>query len=64
MEVFDEVVQCDPKNWKAYLGLGKLSIRMHSEEDAITFFKKVLAIKPNHAGALAGVGRKIHRMLG
>ena len=63
MEALEESVQADASNWKSFLNLGKISIRMHSEEDAITFYKKVLALKPNHAQALAGVGT-VHRMLG
>ncbi|SME87872.1 tetratricopeptide repeat protein [Pseudobacteriovorax antillogorgiicola] len=63
MEAYDIAVQLNDRNWEAYLGLGKVSLRSHTEEDALMFFKKVLAYKPNQAEALAGVGT-VHRMLG
>ena len=62
-KLLDESVQLNSKNWKSFLTLGKISLRMHSEEDAIVFFKKVLAQKPNQVQALAGIGT-VHRMLG
>ena len=60
---YDESIQLNDKNWKAFLGLGKLSLRTYSEEDALSFFKKVLAIMPNQVEALSGIG-SVHRMIG
>ena len=60
---FDKALSFDKGLWRSYLGLAKISVLSHSEEEAAKFFRKVLSLKPNHAEALAGIGT-VYRVLG
>ena len=55
-EYLQTAVESNKKLWKAYLGLAKIAVLSHSEEEAAVFFRKVLAIRPYHPEALAGIG--------
>lgn len=52
----------DDGNWRAFLGLGQLALLSHSHEEAIKFFKKVLARDPNNYQAMLGFGNVYRRL--
>ena len=41
---------------EAYLGLGKIAYISFSNEEALTFYRKALALKPNDPDAMSGLG--------
>lgn len=52
----DEVVHRE-----AYMGLARIAYLTHSSEEALSFYRKALAIKPNDPEAMAGLGQVYRR---
>jgi glycosyltransferase involved in cell wall biosynthesis len=48
---------------EAYLGLAKIALFTHSNEEALSFYRKALALKPNDAEAMGGIG-SVYRKIG
>lgn len=61
-QTYADASQLDESNWRAYLGLGQLAFMSHSHEEAIKFFKKVLARDPNNYHAMLGFGGVYRRL--
>jgi tetratricopeptide (TPR) repeat protein len=62
-EALNEAVRLDEDNMAAYRGLGFLSLKSHSHEEAISFFKKALSRNDKDIDSMFGVG-VVHRRLG
>jgi tetratricopeptide (TPR) repeat protein len=58
----DEVVRRDPENWKALFALGQIHFDAERWQPALESYRKVLAIRPAHTGALIGAGEVYARM--
>jgi tetratricopeptide (TPR) repeat protein len=56
-------LQLNPNHEASYVLLGDISLRSHSHEEAITFYKRVLGINQESSEALLGIG-VIHLRLG
>jgi len=61
VEAFAFGIEVDPKNWEAYGALGFASLYGHSYKDAITFFKKALAIQTDAVDIQLGLGIAFNR---
>lgn len=61
-QAYADASQLDDDNWRALLGLGQLAFMGHSHEDAIKFFKKVLARDPNNYQAMFGFASVYRRV--
>lgn len=48
---------------EAYLGLARIALFTHSNEEALSFYRKALALKPNDAEAMGGIG-SVYRKIG
>ncbi|MBC7660355.1 MAG: glycosyltransferase [Chitinophagaceae bacterium] len=48
---------------EAYLGLARIALFTHSNEEALSFYRKALALKPNDAEAMGGIGN-VYRKIG
>lgn len=48
---------------EAFMGLGKIAFLTHSNEEAMSFYRKALALKPNDAEAMGGIGI-VYRKIG
>lgn len=48
---------------EAFLGLAKIAFLAHSNEEAMAFYRKALALKPNDPEAMGGIGN-IYRKIG
>jgi tetratricopeptide (TPR) repeat protein len=52
----DEVVRRDPENWKALFALAQIHGDAERWKPALENYQRVLAIRPDHGGALLGAG--------
>lgn len=62
-EALHDAVKLCESNTAAYRGLGYLSLKSHSHDEAISFFKKALARNDKDVESMFGVGM-VHRRLG
>jgi tetratricopeptide (TPR) repeat protein len=49
---FMTAIEKDPKNVEAYFNLGNLALQEQQVQTAIQFYRQVLALEPEHQGAL------------
>ncbi|RZA22121.1 MAG: glycosyltransferase, partial [Proteobacteria bacterium] len=47
---------------EAFLGLAKIAFLTHSTEEALSFYRKALALKPNDSEAMGGIGIVYRKM--
>lgn len=60
---FEQGTQETSVQREAFMGLGKLAFLTHSNEEAMSFYRKALALKPNDADAMGSIGA-VYRKLG
>ncbi len=48
---------------EAFLGLARIALFTHSNEEALSFYRKALALKPNDPEAMGGIG-SVYRKIG
>jgi tetratricopeptide (TPR) repeat protein len=63
MESFSEALRLDDRLIDAYRGLGQVSFRSHSHDEALAFFKRALAIDACDSRTILGIGL-VYRRLG
>jgi glycosyltransferase involved in cell wall biosynthesis len=63
MDSYYESIQHDPANSKSYRGLGFIAWQSHSNEEAIMFFRKSLALSANDPQVMLGLGL-VHKRVG
>lgn len=61
IESYATSIELDPKNSGAYSALGFATLYGHSYKDAITFFKKALALNPDDLDSMLGLGISFNR---
>jgi tetratricopeptide (TPR) repeat protein len=59
---FEQSLKANQSNFHALRGLGYLAWHGHSHEDALSFFKRGLAVNPNDYQCLVGVGLVYRRL--
>jgi glycosyltransferase involved in cell wall biosynthesis len=62
VSAFEEALRSHAGNFHALRGLGFLAWHGHSHEDALSFFKRGLAVSPNDYQCLVGVGLVYRRL--
>jgi tetratricopeptide (TPR) repeat protein len=62
MEAYSECLRSNADDFEAYRGLGYISLKGHSHEEALTFFKKSLAKRDGDLMSLLGIAM-VHRRL-
>ncbi|TWW09513.1 hypothetical protein E3A20_13610, partial [Planctomyces bekefii] len=60
---YGEALQCSDRDYKALRGLGFIAWQGHSNEEALVFFKKAMALKDDDAETALGIGL-VYRRLG
>jgi glycosyltransferase involved in cell wall biosynthesis/Tfp pilus assembly protein PilF len=62
MNAFSESLKINDKNYRCFRGLGILSWQGHSNEEALMFFRKALALKTDDAETMLGIGLVYRRL--